>query len=436
MPCSRSGVLYFMVQTTYEDIQIPVSDLEIGMHVVALDRPWSETPFLLQGFIIKSSTELDELRQHCQHVLIQVRREHVPGMREKLARKEKDRLQVEPELPAAMRGPQSTTRVKYLNQVSFKDAVASSRVTFESARSLSRSVLDSLRLGHALNIEECKAVVDEVVSSVLQHEDALRFLTLIKNKDDYTAEHSMNVCVLAAAFARHLGLKEFEIRQIALCGLLHDVGKSRIPLEILNKPGRFTREEAHIMAEHTTHGRNILMSAATENLFTVDVAHSHHERMDGKGYPRSLRDSQISWYARIIAIVDAYDAMTSERVYGTCKASQAALQEILRSRGSHFDHKLATEFVKSMGIYRAGALVEMESGPLAIVIRDNKSDFRRPKLLLVTDSIRQPLSPEQERVLDLASEDREEWGIRGEVPNKTAGIDVRHFIDKGLKLAD
>lgn len=422
-----------MVQTTYEDIEIPVSELEIGMHVVALDRPWSETPFLLQGFIIQSATELDELRLHCQQVTIQVRRELAPALRKKLAQRNVPG-QVERELPAAMRGPQSTTRTKYLNLVTFKEAVEASRMTFDSARSLSRSVLEGLRLGHALNMAECREVVDEVVSSVLQHEDALRFLTLIKNRDEYTAEHSMNVCVLVAAFARHLGLKEFEIRQLALCGLLHDVGKSRIPLEILNKPGRFTREEAHIMAEHTTHGRNILMSASTENLFTVDVAHSHHERVDGKGYPRSLRDSHISYYARIVAIVDAYDAMTSERVYGTCKSSQQALQEILKHRGSHFDHKLATEFIKSMGIYRAGALVEMTSGALAIIIRDNRSDFRKPRVLLVTDDGKNPLKAKHERLLDLATEEGTHWEIQSEVPNKTAGIDVRHFVDKGLKL--
>lgn len=403
------------------------------MHVVELDRPWSGTPFLLQGFIIQSPSELDELRLHCQHVVIQVRREHVAGFRQNLEKKRANR-QDEQKLPAIMRGPQSKTRVKYLNQVSFKEAVEASRMSFDSARSLSRSVLESLRLGHALNLEECKEVVDEVVNSVLQHEDALRFLTLIKNKEEYTAEHSMNVCVLTAAFARHLGLKEFEIRQLALCGLLHDVGKSRIPLEILNKPGRFTREEAHIMAEHTTHGRNILMSASTENLFTVDVAHSHHERINGKGYPRSLREQQISFYARLVSIVDAYDAMTSERVYGTCKSSQQALQEILKSRGTHFDHQLATEFVKSMGIYRAGALVEMVTGQLAIVIHDNKSAFRKPRVLLVTDAAKKPLKASQERVLDLAKKEGENWEIQSEVPNKTAGIDVQHFIDKGLKL--
>ncbi|MHA7881279.1 MAG: HD-GYP domain-containing protein [Saccharospirillum sp.] len=421
-----------MVHTTYEDIEIPVSELEIGMQVVALDRPWSESPFLLQGFVIQSPVELDELRQCCRTVTIQVRLEQAEAVKQKIAHR-KHRAQ-EPELPPSMRGPQSTTRVKYLNQVSFEAAVEASQMTFDSARSLAKNVLEGLRLGHALNLDECREVVDEVVSSVLQHEDALRFLTLIKNKDSYTAEHSMNVCVLAAAFARHLGLKAFEIHQIALCGLLHDVGKSRVPLDILNKPGRFTKEEAHIMAEHTTYGRNILMSASTENLFTVDVAHSHHERIDGKGYPRSLRESQISYYARIIAIVDAYDAMTSERVYGTVKSSQQALREILKSRGTHFDHALATEFVRSMGVYQAGALVEMASGPLAIVIRPNKSDYQRPRVLLVTDVHQQKLPAEQERVLDLALDSSARWSIRQEVPNRTAGIDVGFYIEKGLNL--
>lgn len=423
-----------MIHKEYEDILVSVDNLEIGMHVVALDRPWDETPFLLQGFVIKSQQEVQELCRYCSSVYIQVSIENAGQFKANLAGKPPS-ITAPHSQNAAFRpqqGPASTRRVKYINQIGFEEAVEASRMTFDSARGLATSIMEGLRIGRSLDINECRKVVEDIVASVLDNIDALRFLSMIKDKDAYTAEHSMNVCILSATFARFLGLQEFEIKTVALCGLLHDVGKSRIPLEILNKPGRFTQREAYIMAEHTTHGRNILMSASGDHRHAVDVAHSHHERLDGKGYPRGLNGGQISYYTKIVAIVDAYDAMTSNRCYGAAKSSQQALDIINKARGVQFDPELAQAFTKCIGLYAAGCLVELEAGQLAIVIKANKEDYTRPKIIVVTDARQKRLK--QEVVLDLMMAENQTVVIQREVANGTAGIDVKYYITKGLKL--
>lgn len=421
-----------MNRTEYEDILVSVGDLEIGMHIVQLDRPWSETSFLLQGFIIKSAQEIHELQRQCDSVYIQARIEQVAEIKSRLGRTRPATTIGAPADDNVMSGPQTRSRVKYINQVSFEDAVEASRMTFDSARVLATSIMDGLRIGRSVDLHECREVVEDVVASILDNKDALRFLGMIKDKDHYTAEHSMNVCILTATFARHLGLKTFEIEAVAMCGLLHDVGKARVPLGILTKPGRFTREEAHLMAEHTVHGRNILMSAQGDAGHAVDVAHSHHERIDGKGYPRGLSRQQIPYYAKIVALVDAYDAMTSSRCYGLPKSSETALKIIAKGRDTQFDRELANEFIRCIGLYPPGALVKLTAGQLAIVIKANDADYRRPKIIVVTDAEQQRLK--RELVIDLALPANQKVTIREEVPNGTAGIDVKFYIGKGLKL--
>ncbi|GGX44051.1 hypothetical protein GCM10007392_08520 [Saccharospirillum salsuginis] len=405
------------------------------MQVTRLDRPWEETPFLLQGFVIQSMEDIHQLRTYCRQVYIDVKVEHGPDRKGPVHPRPSKDTSKNKDAPPTRFTPGDTPKrkVRYLNQVSFRDAVESSRMTFDSARQLATAMMDGLRIGRQLDINECREVVRNVVDSVLQNDSALRYLAMIKHKDSYTAEHSMNVCILSAAFARYLGLIEPEIERAALSGLLHDVGKSRTPLEVLNKPGRLTREEAYIMAEHTTHGRDILMSAKGDHLVAVDVAHSHHERLDGQGYPRGLSGFQIPYYARLVALTDAFDAMTSSRCYGQPKSSEQALKIILRGVGTQFDSDLARTFVKFIGFYSVGTLVELSAGQLAMVIRYNPGDFHRPKVLVLSDPTQTPL--QQPLPLDLSDAANQAIAIRQEVPNGTAGFDISDYIGTSMDLA-
>ena len=204
-----------------EEIRLNVSDLEIGMHVVSLDRPWTETSFLLQGFIITSINQIHELQSQCEHVQVQVTVENTQNIAQNQNTKTKSASPIK--------------RIKYLKKVSFADSIENSKMTFDSARSLAKSIMDGVRVGHSINMNHCRKVIDEIVDSVLSNPDALKFLSQIKNKHEYTAEHSMNVGILSATFARYLGLPQFEIKKLPYLVYFMMLEKRKSPLRFLIK---------------------------------------------------------------------------------------------------------------------------------------------------------------------------------------------------------
>ena len=408
------------------ETRVSTADLQLGMHVVRLDRSWLDTDFPVQGFIVQSQDDIDALQEQCDYVYIEGRLEFT----------------AEPEIKGAepasrkKKAPVVKPRIQYINKIAFEEELGTASQGLRKARALARDIIASVRMGRVLDVNRCREVVSETVDSVLRNHQALLWLTQIKHKDGYTAEHSINVCVLAATFARHLGMIRGEIERVALCGLLHDVGKIRVPIEVLNKEGAYTPEELEQMKLHPTHGRDILMSVSGLDAIAVDVAYSHHERISGDGYPRGLGDAQIPYYAKIISVVDAYDAITSNRCYDKARSSKEALDIIYRCRGSQFDDQLALEFIQCIGIYPPGSIVEMSNGEVGIVLRTHPTKRLRPRIMLVRDEDKQPC---RERVVDLLKLDLDAegnpYGIAHELPNHTYGIDLETYLEKGLVLS-
>jgi HD-GYP domain-containing protein (c-di-GMP phosphodiesterase class II) len=421
--------------------QVDVSELAIGMHVIRLDRPWEDTNFLLQGFVIRSQSEIDALRAQCEFVVIEGRVRSAPR-----AKPEKNppkasglkRLFSRKTAPAPAKKTANAVpprkRVTYINKVDAGQEMATAVIRFEEAQKTAKSIMSGLRVGRTLDLNNARTVVNSCVESVLRNENALLLLTKIKHQDEYTAEHCINVSILAAAFGKHLGLLEGEIRNLALCGLLHDVGKTRIPDDILNKPGALTPKEFDVMRQHTTHGRTILMGTSNSLNTAVDVAFSHHERMDGSGYPRALQAQQIPYFAKIIGLVDTYDAITSNRVYDSGRASMQALDIIHKHRGTQFDEELADAFIQMIGVYPPGSIVEMVNGEVGIVVESYPTHKLRPKVLLVRDIDKRPLV--RFRSIDLKASPDDAAGapyhIAHEVPDGTYDIVLQEFVDQGL----
>ena len=434
------------------ELEIDVSELRIGMHVVQLDRPWEETDFLLQGFIVQKQDDIDALQAQCRKVIIEgkVKNPEYPEKpSEPERRREKasflkiskkpatqKRSTVKPAPSANGDNGRITKRVTYINKVDVNYEIRNASGHYEEAKKVAQGIMSGLRLGRTLDINRAREVVDDCVDSILRNDDALLLLTKLKHKDEYTAEHCLNVSILSAAFGKRLGLLEEEIRTLGLCGLLHDIGKSKIPAEILQKPGALTPEEHGIMQNHANWGRDMLMSLPRVVHATVDVAYNHHERLDGKGYPRGLVDYQIPYFAKIVAIVDTYDAITSNRAYDKGRSSMEALEIIHRFRGTQFDPELAREFVLMIGIYPPGSIVEMKTGEVAIVIASNPKNRRKPKAMLVRDENKK--RPPKYRLLDLSSGAKNAAGqaleVAREVPDGTYGIVLQRFIDNGLTL--
>lgn len=412
------------------ETRIPTTRLELGMHVIRLDRSWLETDFPIQGFVVACREDIEALQAQCEYVYIEGRRAYTLEARQ--TGKADGRRATR---KAAVAAPRKAG-IRYINKIGFDAELGTASASLRQTRALARDIITSVRLGMVIDANRCRAVVSDVVDSVLRNNQALLWLTQIKHKDDYTSEHSLNVCVLAATFSRHLGLERPEIERLALCGLLHDVGKIRVRDEVLNKDGPYTQQEFEEMRRHPVHGRDILMSVSGLDPIAVDVAYSHHERPSGKGYPRKLNAQQISYYAKIISVVDAYDAITSNRCYDRARSSKTALDIIYRCRGEQFDEELALSFIQCIGIYPPGAIVEMTNGEVGIVLQANPTTRLRPRVLLVRDPQK---APNRERVVDLAAGDRDGEGkpyaIARELPNHSHGVDLETYLAKGLVLS-
>lgn len=433
----------------YSEIMIPVSELQLGMHVIRLDRPWTETDFLMQGFIIDDNEVIDALTAQCKFVYIEGRTkiqvEHTAHAATKTTKPKKslfsrfttsNRPINQNNQTLVNKSPQGKKKISYINKISTEKALPAAKAAYSSAKGTVNNIMSGIRIGRMIDMNEARETVNHIVDGILQNKDALAWLTKIKDKDEYTAEHSLNVSILSATFARHLGHDETDIKKIALGGLLHDVGKAKIPIEVLNKEGRFTDEEFSIMKQHTVFGRNLLMSMPKRDHYVIDIAHSHHERMDGQGYPRKLTDSQIPYFAKVISIVDAYDAITSSRCYDKGRASMEALDIIYKCRGTQFDAELALEFIKCIGIYPPGAIIELNTGEVGIVIETDEKNKLKPRILLVLGKDKKAC---QQKIIDLSLNVQNEAGkylrISCELINGSYNVWLEDYIKRGLLLS-
>ncbi|TVZ39854.1 HD-GYP domain-containing protein (c-di-GMP phosphodiesterase class II) [Alteromonadaceae bacterium 2753L.S.0a.02] len=400
-------------------VKMHVGELRVGMFVSKLDRDWLDTPFIMQGFLLEEQDDIEIVAEFCEYVWVDTDySSKVSGPSSGVGTASQARA------GTAFAGP----------SVSIQEEHRKTYKTFREARSLTKSLLDDIRLGGALDGSSARDMVNDCVQSVIRHPDALLWMSKIRDEREYTAEHCLNVCIMSIAFGRQLGMDEQELHNLGFCGLLHDVGKMRVPQEIVDKPASLTPKEMRLMKAHTVHGRNLLL--ASSNIFNgaIDVAYSHHERIDGTGYPRKLPGHGISRYSRIVALVDAYDAMTADRCYAPAKTSTEALKIIYNEKGKQFDEALAIKFIETIGLYPAGSIVELYSGDVGIVIESNPKLRHLPKVILLLDETKSVR--EKEVVKDLSHIES------GELPRRflikqvwrdgSFDIRLREYQKKGL----
>ncbi|WMS88340.1 HD-GYP domain-containing protein [Pleionea litopenaei] len=323
--------------------------------------------------------------------------------------------------------PAASPRVKKTR--SFSDKLNDAQAMYLRAKELQAQAMDNIYEGKSLNLEGFVELSDEFVDSLFDDPDALLCVSMMKNKDDYLLEHSINVALLLGAFAGYLKMPEKDVKSLILGGFLHDIGKVKIADEILKKPGRLTPEEYQVMQRHVEYGE-----AAVEGLQGLpDIARQvmlqHHEKLNGNGYPRGLDKDSISLYGKMAAIADCYDAITSTRCYKDGEVSGRAFKILLNDSGSHFDAGLVGKFIKCIGVYPVGTVVALKSGRLGIVLRRNKQNPLRP-LVRVFYNLRHKHYIEAKEVdLSRAYEDDEiEKSMRGE----SLDIDVPKYFKEFL----
>lgn len=403
-----------------ELVQVDVKDLKIGMFVSKLDRPWLETNFWFQGFEIKTQADIDAVQRQCEFVFIDVAKQtKVPQY---VARS----TGYTPDFLEKVQPPDKRT--------SFRREIGKAEVIYQKTSGLVKSFMEEVKFGRPINALAAKKAVAYCVDSVLNAPDALMLMTQLKNRDEYTAQHSMNVCIFSIALGRQINLPVEELNHVGLCGMMHDMGKMQVPLEVLNKPGSLTPEELAVMQSHTSRGWKILMATSGMYAGAVDVAYTHHERLDGKGYPRQLKAEQITPYARMVAIADMYDAVSSDRVYKKGRSHLDSIKILTESSSNgHLDPGLAMKFIECLGIYPAGSLVELNSGEIAMVIEVNPRAKLKPKILMLRDANKQPC---REFVVDLALAGANFGGqplkISTVLRADDCGIDLLKYYQSGL----
>lgn len=413
--------------------KIEVNALKIGMYVEELDRPWIETPFLFQGFTIRTVEELAQLRQLCRHVF--VLDNPPPGGAKKIVRPAPVIVKpaVEPTSVPTLEilkqfAPAQRREPRYRDHSSVEQEMPQARAVITETRSLVFNIMDDVRLGRAFDTQRAKGAVAGMVDSIVRNPDALVWLTQLKKKDEYTAMHSLRVSVLALAFGRHLDFSEEELRVLGVGALLHDLGKLKVPADILNKPGRLTPQEFETMKKHVPLGVDLLEHTAGIPRAAIEVARGHHERYDGRGYAMGLKGDNIGLFGSIGAIVDTYDALTSDRIYHDGMSAYDALNVLYSGRRRDYHPELVEQFIQCMGIYPIGAIVELNTGSIGVIISVNRERRLRPRVALVIDESNQLIDPAQVVDLMQPGPSGELLEIRKVLPSGSFGINPTKYL--------
>lgn len=361
------------------DRKINVAFLKSGMYVSNLDRPWIDTPFLLEGFVIKTEEDITVLSQYCSYVYIDPDR----GISATQYIEEAPRLKTNSYLERFLQD--NKKKIHYKNTVDTREEIPLAEVALENASDQVAHIMEDVKEGKNLNLHAVRGVVEPILDSIIRNSEAYMWLSMMQKKSSYNYSHAVDNCALAIAFGRYMGLPKKDLMTLAIGLLMMDMGNVRVPLEILNKNGRLTDIEYKIVKKHVDYGVEILKSTKGMNEDIINIALTHHERFDGSGYPNALSGSHIPVYGRMAAIIDCYDAMTSKRPFRSAKSAYAALQNIYNWRGSAFQPELVEQFLQCMGVYPTGSIVEMTNGEVGIVLAQNATQRMRPKIMLLLD---------------------------------------------------
>jgi len=386
---------YTPPETDRELIKVNANDISLGMYMAYPDRPWLETQFLFQGFLLDNDPLLEKVRKECEYIYVDKGKSlHIPPPKKPLkspVRKAGEKSEMTPMDRQRMKKADPD---RYQIAAPVEEAFHSAYKKHQNTLDTVKEVLKDIRTGEGINVTKVRNSVKDCVASIVENPNALLWLSRLRHRDEYTAEHCLNVGILAIAVGRHLGLEEKSLETLGLCGMLHDVGKMQISQDILNKPGRLTEEEFAVIKTHCEIGKVILEEDKELPKEAIEAAWGHHERVDGGGYPRGTKASRLNLYTRIISIVDTYDAITTNRCYDNSRPATEAIKILFSCRDSQFDGWLVEEFIACLGIYPTGSLVELRSGEGAVVIDSNKTSRLYPKVSIVLDEhkrSRQPL---------------------------------------------
>ena len=353
--------------------KIKTDDVRLGMYIHEIRGNWLEHPFWRKSFKLNAQKDLNTLiKCGVDEVWIDTSK----GL--DVIMPETDQLEIP--IPSTQEAPVETPAPvrKSIAPVAIEQELTSAKEIHHKAKEAVIAMFNDVRMGKALDISEAESLVDEISQSIERNSNALLSLVRLKTVDEYTYLHSVAVCMLMVALGKQLGFSGEQLRQAGVAGLLHDIGKMAIPNEVLNKPGKLTDDEFMVIRSHPQRGWEILKSCYQVKESTLDVCLHHHERVDGRGYPEKISGDALSLFARMGAVCDVYDAISSARCYKKAWEPAEAIHKMATWKDGHFDETVFYAFVKTIGIYPNGTFLKLKSGRLGVVIEQSKKSLTTP----------------------------------------------------------
>ena len=365
--------------------EIPVEELRLGLYVSKLDRPWTETPFVFQGFVLKTEKQIEILKKFCKHVFVDPEKEDPSALGKTSA-----------EDIAKIRG---TTVYKELASVEAE--LPRANAAYTNSTMVVRELARALEIGNAIDSSRAREAAAQIADSVVRNPDAMALLVKIQERSGATLSRAVEVSVLMAIFGRFLQLPQERLEHLGMLGLLQDVGKLKLPTELATR-GPINAAEIDLSRTHVNHSVEILGNTPGMPAELAGLASLHHERYDGSGYPRGLRGDAIALLGLIAGIVDTYDTLTAPPPNGEHMSPANALSVIYRGRGTQFHPALVEQFIQCIGVYPVGSVVELNRGEIAMAIAQNLVRRLQPRVMVVKDAKGNPMIPY--KMLDLMKE--------------------------------
>lgn len=362
-----------------KEIKVRLPDLELGMYVSRLDRPWLETPYVLQGFYINSEEDIDELLKYCEYVYVDI---ELSKAQEEVAQKFNQRVLSSEEEKALLINKKPR---KYQDETSFDTELEKAKSSHDGLSTIAESIMEDIANNKNLDLPSIKKAVAPMVDSVIRNPDAFAWLTRMKSKDNYTYKHSVSTSVWAVAFGRHLGLPKKDLQSLAIGGLLLDVGKVKLPEKLIKNTRKYNQYEFKLVKQHVNLSAEIVSSINGLNDDIIDMINTHHERHKGDGYPNGLSGDEIKIFGKIAGIVDCYDAIISDRPYMPAMSPHDAVKKLYEWRDIDFQAELVEQFIQVVGIYPVGTVVELTDGRVGIVVIQHRVWRLRPQVMVLLD---------------------------------------------------
>ncbi|NHQ85111.1 HD-GYP domain-containing protein [Iodobacter sp. HSC-16F04] len=442
------------------ETRLPVTALQAGLFISELDRPWLDTPFLLEGFLLETPEHLSQLQEYCKFVTVNLDRS--VGGKERWAYLSDQKFNSEPLVPhiqyQTIEIKEQITLLKELRQrfalwsqgknskadtawvepkiiiyadsTPIKREIPHAQAVHRLASDVIEAAMEAISKDLQPRVEAINDVVSEMVDSIIRNPSALLWLSQLKATDNYAYGHALDTAVYMLAFGRHLGYPQEDLHKLGFAGLMLDIGKMKLPENLLKHSGSYSPGEFSMMKTHVWHSLDILNQIKEVPLDVYDMVARHHERIDGSGYPAGLKGESIGLFSCMAGIVDCYTALTSDRNHAETKNNHSALQLLYKWSDKYFHQALVEQFAQCIGIFPVGTLVELSSGDIGIVAGQNRSRRLKPKVLLILGPDKQPHA--RPNLLDLminpAMNAGQEICIRREWPQGSFNIDPKEYF--------